>query len=127
MKLKIYYILILLPILFNGCNKEFTTISPVSISFVHADGTTILEGECIKPDIDYAILVETITSGVGETKMLRVDYTFNGDLKTMTFLNGEKQLNPVKLINGMNTAQIVGSDKTSHIVFIEQGDFELVE
>ncbi|MFK5889460.1 MAG: hypothetical protein QM486_01875 [Flavobacteriaceae bacterium] len=110
-----------------GCSKEFTTISPVSISFVHADGTAILEGECIKPDIDYAILVETTTSGVGETKMLRVDYTFNGDLKTMTFLNGEKQLNPVKLINGTNTAQIVGSDKISHITFIDQGDFELVE
>jgi hypothetical protein len=127
MKLKIYYILILCSILSMGCNKEITIISPVSISFVHADGTAILEGECITPDNNYAILIETTTSGIGETRVLRVDYTFNGDLKTMTFLNGEKQLNPVKLIEGLNSAQIVGSDKTSYITYINQGDFVLVE
>ena len=114
--------------LFSGCSKEeFRIISPDNISFVHADGTQILEGECITPDNDYAILIETSSSGVGFVKTLRVDYTFNGALQTMTFLEDGNQMNPVSLVNGINTAQIIASEESSSIIFVDQGDFELIQ
>ncbi len=128
MKLKIYSILIIIFMLFLGCRKEeFTIISPINISFVHADGSQILEGECITPDNDYAILIETSSSGVGFVKVLRVDYTFNGALQTMTFLKDGDQINPVTLVSGINTAQIIESETSTSIVFVNQGDFELIE
>jgi hypothetical protein len=45
----------------------------------------------------------------------------------MTFLKEGAQINPVTLIDGLNTIQIVESGYTSNIYFVKQDDFELVE
>lgn len=49
MKIKQYYILILVMIVFFGCSdhEDEIAIFPQSISFVHADGSKIAENECI--------------------------------------------------------------------------------
>ena len=114
---------------FLSCSKdeEFTIISPANISFVHENGAEISINECVNPEGKYAVKIETISQGSGKYKVISVDYTVNGVLKTMTFLKEGVQINPVTLIDGMNTIQIVESGFTSNIYFVKQDDFELVE
>ena len=129
MKIKIYSILITFLVVFLSCSKdeEFTIISPANISFVHENGTDISINECINPDGKYAVKIEVTAQGSGEYKVISVDYTVNGFLKTMTFLKEGVQIDPVILIDGMNTIQIVETGYTSNIYFVKQDDFELVE
>lgn len=129
MKIIIDSILIALLVAFVGCSKEedFTIISPENISFIHENGTDISINECINPDGKYAVKIETISEGSGKYKVISVDYTVNGVLKTMTFLKEGAQIDPVTLIDGMNTIQIVESGYTSNIYYVKQDDFELVE
>jgi len=129
MKIKLYSIVITLVLVFSSCSKkeEFTIISPANISFVHEDGSKIAIDECINPDGKYAVKIETTSKGSGKYKVVRVDYTINGDLYTMTFLKEGAQINPVTLIDGLNTVQIVESGFTSNINFVKQDDFQLVE
>lgn len=129
MKIKIYIIVFTAFLVFSGCSKEDKSIiiSPSSISFVHEDGTIIATDECINPDGKYAVKIETTSEGSGEYEVIRVDYTINGDLYTMTFLEEGVQINPVTLLDGENTAQIVESGFTSNINFVKQDEFQLVE
>ena len=129
MKTKIYTIFIALLLVFISCSKdeEFITISPANISFVHEDGTDIPINECINPDGKYAVKIETKAEGSGTYKVISVDYTINGVLRTMTFLKEGAQINPITLIDGLNTVQIVESGYTSNLNFVAQSEFELVE
>ena len=129
MKLKVYTFFLVFLVVFVSCSKDedFKTISPANISFVHQDGTEISINECINPNGKYAVKIKTTSQGSGKYKVISVDYTVNGFLKTMTFLKEGTQLNPVTLIDGLNTAQIVESGYSSNIYFTAQGEFELVE
>ncbi|MFT4804475.1 MAG: hypothetical protein ACI9YE_001679 [Psychroserpens sp.] len=129
MKIKIYSILITFLMVFLSCSKDedFRIISPANISFVHENGAEISINECVNPEGKYAVKIETTSQGFGEYKVISVDYTVNGVLKTMTFLKEGAQINPVTLIDGLNTIQIVESGYTSNIYFVKQDDFELVE
>lgn len=130
MKIKTYSIfIVLLLLVFLGCSKdeEFTIISPANISFVHENGTEISIDECINPEGKYAVKIETTAQGSGKYKVISVDYTVNGVLKTMTFLKEGSQINPVTLLDGLNTVQIVESGYTSNLNFVAQGEFQLVE
>ncbi|SHN19466.1 hypothetical protein [Flavobacterium pectinovorum] len=126
MKIKQYSILILVMIVFFGCSdQDEITISPQSISFVHADGSKIAENECISPNVKYGIKIET--NYVDQNRPFRVDYSVNGVVYTMTFTVKTSQVNPITLINGNNDAQIVGSNYKAVLKYVDQGDFELVE
>jgi hypothetical protein len=116
-------------VVFLSCSKEeeFKTISPANISFVHTDGTEISINECINPDGKYAVQIKTTSEGSGKYNVISVDYTVNGVLKTMTFLSEGTQINPVTLIDGLNTVQIVESGYSSNLYFTAQGEFQLVE
>jgi hypothetical protein len=129
MKIKIYSILITFLMVFLSCSKDedFRIISPANISFVHENGAEISINECVNPEGKYAVKIETTSQGFGEYKVISVDYTVNGVLKTMTFLKEGAQINPVTLIDGLNTIQIVESGYISNIYFVKQDDFELVE
>ncbi|OXB00845.1 hypothetical protein B0A72_18915 [Flavobacterium pectinovorum] len=113
-------------IVFFGCSdQDEITISPQSISFVHADGSKIAENECISPNVKYGIKIET--NYVDQNRPFRVDYSVNGVVYTMTFTVKTSQVNPITLINGNNDAQIVGSNYKAVLKYVDQGDFELVE
>ena len=126
MKIKQYSILILVMIVFFGCSdQDEITIRPQSISFVHADGSKIAENECISPNVNYGIKIET--NYVDQNRPFRVDYSVNGVVYTMTFTVKTSQVNPITLINGNNAAQIVGSNYKAVLKYVDQGDFELVK
>jgi hypothetical protein len=127
MKIKQYFILILVMIAFFGCSdeEEERIIYPQSISFVHADGSKIDDNECINPNVKYAIKIETNFFDV--KRPFTVDYSVNGVLYTMTFTDTNSRTNPVTLTNGDNSAQIKGSNIKAVLKYIDQGDFELVE
>jgi len=127
MKIKQYYILLLVMIVSFSCSDHESeiTIVPLSISFVHADGSKITENECISPNVKYGIKIET--NYVDQNRPFRVDYSVNGVVYTMTFTVKTSQVNPITLINGNNAAQIVGSNYKAVLKYIDQGDFELVE
>lgn len=127
MKIKQYYILILVMIVSFSCSdhEDDMTIESKSISFVHADGSKIAKNECISPNVKYGIKIET--NYVDVNRPFRVDYSVNGVIYTMTFTVAASQINPVILTNGENAAQIVGSNYKDVIKYIDQGDFELVE
>lgn len=127
MKIKSYYILALVMFLFLGCSdhEEPINIYPQSISFVHADGSKISESECISPNVKYAIKIET--NHVDINRPFRVDYSVNGVVYTMTFALNISEINPITLVNGTNTAQIIGSNHTTVLNYVDQGDFQLVE
>jgi len=127
MKIKQYYILLLVMIVSFSCSDHESeiTIVPLSISFVHADGSKITENECISPNVKYGIKIET--NYVDQNRPFRVDYSVNGVVYTMTFTVKTSQVNPITLINGNNAAQIVGSNYKAVLKYVDQGDFELVE
>lgn len=129
MKHKTYTILIAFIIVLSSCSKDeqFKTIAPASIAFVHEDGSALLQGECINPNTNYAVLIKTNSEGSGIFKSTKVEYTLNGVPYIMSFMSDGQQLNPIKLIDGQNKAEIVGSSYKAYIYFNTHENFELVE
>lgn len=129
MKLKIYHFAIALFFVFSGCSKdeEFSTIRPIDIAFVHADGTEIAVGECINPFENYAILIRTKSDGNGSVKASVIEYTVNGLSHSMTFMNEGTQINKITLGEGLNTAKIVGDSLVATLNYASQIEFELVK
>ena len=128
MKIKQYCILIVIVMFFFGCSSDDDhTPVPPKISFVHADGSKIADNECISPSVKYAIKIEINSIYNKKAKPVRIDYSVNGVLYTMTFSNNGSQINPITLVDGNNMAQIVGSEYKVNLKYIDQGDFKLVE
>jgi hypothetical protein len=129
MQYKSFNIIITIIILFSSCTKEdeFKTISPTNISFVHEDGSAILQNECIKSNINYAVLIKTTSEGIGVFKTTKVEYTINGVPYIMSFSSDGNQLNKIKLVDGINQAEIVGSYYNASLYFGTHDNFELVE
>jgi hypothetical protein len=129
MKQKSYSVLIAFIIVLSSCSKEdeFKTIAPASIAFVHADGSALLQGECINPKTNYAVLIKTNSEGSGIFKSTKVEYTLNGVPFIMSFMSDGQQLNPIKLIDGENKAEIVGTTYKAYLSLNTNTNFELVE
>lgn len=126
----ISYTSIMLILILSGCTQEnIITMSASSIEFVHEDGSTVSQGECINPDENYAILinVDRDIEGFGVFEKTVIEYTVNGYLESMTFSTAGSQKTIVSLKEGTNVASIVGSSLTTEINYIVQGDFVLVE
>jgi hypothetical protein len=128
-KYKSFSILIGLVIVLSSCSKEdeFKIIAPSSIAFVHEDGSALSEGECINPNTNYAVLVKTSSEGSGIFEATTIEYTLNGVPFIMSFMSDGEQLNPIKLIDGQNKAQIVGTPYKAYLSFNTHDNFELVE
>lgn len=114
---------------FFGCSSddESIKVKPDAITFVYADGTEIVEKECINPSTKYAVKIEINSKGIKKNEPLRVDYSVNGVVYTMTFSSIGSQINPIKLVEGNNVGQIIGTDYKCNLNYIAQGDFELVK
>lgn len=113
----------------SSCSEEqeFKTITPASIAFVHEDRSPLLEGECIDPNTNYALLVKTNVEGTGIFKSTKIEYTLNGVPFIMSFMSDGEQINPIQLIDGQNKAQIVGTPYKAYLIFNTHENFELVE
>ena len=129
MKYKSFSIIIIFIIVLSSCSndEEFKTIAPASIAFVHEDGSALLQGECINPNTNYALLVKTNSEGSGIFKATTIEYTLNGVPFIMSFMSDGEQLNPIKLVDGQNKAQIVGTPYKAYLSFNTHDNFELVE
>ncbi len=111
---------------FSSCTKDepITSITGYNIAFVHEDGSAIDQNECINPNANYALLIKTISTGVFRTTTVK--YTLNGMPYTMTFIRNEEQMYPVKLKDGNNEAEIVGTTYKANLFFNAHTNFELV-
>jgi hypothetical protein len=130
MNFKVYIFLIFAFAIFFSCSEgdEVEKIVPVEISYVHEDGSPILAGECINPDSKYAIAITTkLNKKRSADKPTNVLYTVNGIEHVMTFFDHDTQLNSVVLVNGINQAQIVGTEYKAQISYYSHDDFELVK
>lgn len=129
MRIKHYSILALISLVIFSCShdSDSTPVSPIKISFAHADGSKISENECINPNTKYVIKIETNSKFTTKKKVKKLDYTVNGAVYSMTLSNNDIQTNPITLVDGDNFAQIVGSDIKCNLKYTDQGDFKLVE
>jgi len=129
MKHTLFSVFIVFILVLSACSKDeqFKTITPANLSFVHEDGSPILQGECINPNTNYALLIKTNSEGNGIFRSTKVEYTLNGVPYVMSFMSDGEQLNPIKLIDGYNKAEIVGTSYKAYIYFNTHNNFELVE
>lgn len=129
MKHIIYSLFTLFILVLSSCSNEeqFQTIVPASISFVHEDGSALLQGECINPTTNYAILIKTNSEGNGVFIPTQIEYTLNGVLYVMSFISDGEKSNTIQLISGQNKAEIVGTSLSAFIYFNTHDNFELVE
>lgn len=129
MKYKFFTILITCITVLSSCSKEeqFKTINATSIDFVHEDGTALELNECINPNTNYAIKIKTKSEGDGIFKRTTVEYTLNGVPFVMSFTSDGDQSNPIKLLEGYNRAEIVGTSIKTYIYFNTHDNYELVE
>jgi hypothetical protein len=137
MNFKSISILIGFIIVLSSCSKDengnevpvqqFKTITATSIAFVHEDGSALLQGECVNPDTNYAILIKTSSGGSGDFKTTVIEYTFNSITYQMSFSSDGEQMNQIKLIYGLNKAGIVGADYKTELYFSAAETFELLE
>lgn len=129
MKYLSFSLLIMLSVVIPSCSTEqrFKTISPKSILFVHEDGTPLLQDECINPNTNYALLIKTTSDGDGIFRVTKIEYTLNGVPYVMSFSSDGEQLNKIKLIDGDNKAEILGSSVKTYLYFNSHENFELVK
>tara|TARA_R110002049_G_scaffold307628_1_gene508688 strand:+ start:16503 stop:16916 length:414 start_codon:yes stop_codon:yes gene_type:complete len=137
MKTKYYYITIIILCVVLGCSKNddnpapppitVESFDPVSIEFVHEDGTSISSTDCITPDEAYSIQITTTKNSNGTTDVSKIEYTINGALYSMSFSEAGTKRNPIVLVDGRNVAELSSTGTSSEINYIEQGDFELVD
>lgn len=129
MKYKFFTILIAFSTVLSSCSKEeqFKTINATSIDFVHEDGTALELNECINPNTNYAIKIKTKSEGDGVFRRTTVEYTLNGVPFVMSFTSDGEQSNPIKLLEGYNKAEIVGTSFKTYIYFNTHNNYELVE
>jgi hypothetical protein len=132
MKIKSYYLVVILMIF--ACSPEGTSINPVvesftprAISFVYEDGSSITAGECLSPNLAYAIQIETIKNEKVTTMVSQVEYTVNGVLYSMSFSAVGSSYLPIELVEGRNIAQLVETGLTKEIAYVLEDDFILVD
>ncbi|AUP81275.1 hypothetical protein [Flavivirga eckloniae] len=136
MRTKYYYITIIILCFVLGCSKNdddpvpppatVESFDPVSIEFVHEDGTGITANDCITPDEAYAIQITTTKNSSGTTKVSKIEYTINGALYSMSFSEAGTKRNPIVLVYGRNVAELSSTGTSNEVNYIEQGEFELV-
>ncbi len=137
MQTKYYYITIIILCFVLGCSKNddnpapppvtVESFDPVSIEFVHEDGTGITANDCITPEEAYAIQITTTKNNNGNTAVSKIEYTINGAIYSMSFTAAGTKRNPIVLVDGRNVAELSSTGTSSEVNYIEQGDFELVD
>jgi len=139
MKIKSLYIVFILTLL--ACSKDddntrtivveevkvIETFNPISITFVYEDGSSIQSDDCISPDLNYAIQIETTKNNEGNKNVSQIEYTINGALYSMSFSQAGIKRNPIVLVNGKNIAELVYTAVSVELNYTAQDDFELVD
>ncbi|WP_369995173.1 hypothetical protein [Winogradskyella sp.] len=109
----------------NGNNQN--TLTPIAIKIVFSDGTNISENQCLSDQFEYAVEIETIDNTNGTFVVTQIDYTFNGELFSMSFSSPGVLRNPLNLVNGENQVQLLGTGDLDMVRFVEQDPYSLVE
>ncbi|WP_406682779.1 hypothetical protein N1F78_08750 [Seonamhaeicola sp. MEBiC1930] len=120
-----------------GCSKNdddpvpppvtVESFDPVSIEFVHEDGTSISSTDCITPDEAYAIQITTTKNSNGTTDVSKIEYTINGALHSMSFSEAGTKRNPIVLVDGNNKAELTITATSDEIYFVSQDDFIMLK
>ena len=138
------YILLILTFFALGCsnNEEITgdstgvfpqgenvieSYDPISIKFVHEDGTEIQADACLSPDVVYAVQIEAQKNNAGTTQVSKIEYTVNGATFSMSFAAAGTKRNPIVFVNGKNSVELVKTAESKEVFFLEQKEFQLVE
>jgi hypothetical protein len=99
-----------------------------SIKFIdESDGLEIQVGECLSPNAQYAIQIETENMNNTNSAVTMIQYTVNGILYGLSFTEAGIRNNTIKLVEGSNYAQLVKNGFTKEIVYTLQDDFVLVD
>ncbi|PXY46030.1 hypothetical protein [Flavobacterium hydrophilum] len=126
-KVAVFLTIVLAMLVSCSPEDEPQNIITAEIAYVHKNGFAVSTGECINPDEEYAIAITAkFSKKRGSDKPVAVRYTLNGVEHVMTFEQDGTQLLGVELINGVNQAQIVGTDYKAQVSFFSHDDFELV-
>ena len=127
---KVSFFLIIAFAVLGSCSPEDEPDKIVSaqIAYVHENGTAVLAGECISPNAGYAIAITPkFNKKRNSYTPTEVRYTLNGIEHVMIFSKSGRQLQNVKLANGINQAQIVGTNNKTQISLYSHDNFELVK
>ena len=129
MKYKSLTIVVFFAILLSSCteDEQFRLTVPISIAFVHEDGRAIAANDCINPNGNYAVLIKTTSRGEGSFQPTAIEYSLNGVPYVVTFIKDEDRITPIKLRDGFNKVEIVGTAFTKSLYFDSHTTFELVE
>ena len=126
MKLRIFSVLLIFLIIGYGCSDDDELFIKDEISFVNADESKLLESDCIDPNGNYMLLVK-VYSNKTEDFPMKIAYTLNRELYSITFKSSGSKTIPIRLDEGVNIAQIVSSGAENRVNVVSQGDFELVD
>lgn len=126
-KIAVFLTIVLAMLVSCSQEDEPENIVTAEIAYVHKNGFPVSTGECINPDAEYAIAITAkFSKKRGSDNPTVVRYTVNGVEHVMTFTEDGTQLLAVELVNGVNQAQIVGTDYKAQVSFFSHDDFELV-
>ena len=112
----------------NSIDSYEHPLTATSIKFIHElDGVEVQQGECLSPNISYAIQIETINDSEANPAVTSIAYTVNGTLYNMVFSDVGARYNPIELVVGKNIVQLVKAGDFKEVLYKLQGDFELVD
>lgn len=125
MKITTYSAIILFVALFVSCSKDSVLqVADPEIAFVYEDGREIADGECANSASRFALKVTL--SGQNNNPTI-ISYTLNNIVYRVTFTNTTVVRIPLTLIEGENTAQLIGSDVVRKITLVSQEGFQLID
>ncbi|MFT4612314.1 MAG: hypothetical protein ACJA2M_000405 [Polaribacter sp.] len=112
----------------NSIGSYEHELTATSIKFIHElDGKEVQLGECLSPDILYAIQIETVNNSEANPAVTNIEYTINGTLYNMSFSDEGISYNPIELVEGKNIVQLVETGFTKEVTYVLQDDFILVD
>jgi len=118
----------LLALLLTSCSSDDEVIiEALGVDFGYRNGEVILEGDCVHPTENFAVLVHATMGNFGTLRPREFDILVNDILYTVTFRGEGTKLIPVELKQGENIARIPGTNHEARIVKNAPPVFERVE
>ncbi|WP_375583252.1 hypothetical protein [Cyclobacterium xiamenense] len=128
MKNKNTLLTILFALLFTACSRdEEVIIEALGVDFGYRNGEVILEGDCVDPNQNFAVLVHATMGNFGTLRPREFDILVNDILYNVTFRGEGTKLIPVDLKQGENIARIPGTNLEARLVKNAAPAFERVE
>ncbi|SEI75145.1 hypothetical protein SAMN05192553_101106 [Cyclobacterium xiamenense] len=128
MKNKNTLLTILVTLLLTACSRdEEVIIEALGVDFGYRNGEVILEGDCVDPNQNFAVLVHATMGNFGTLTPREFDVLVNDILYNVTFRGEGTKLIPVELKQGENIARIPGTNHEARLVKNAAPAFERVE